>query len=52
MKRSVALGAFCIFSGTAGAAAVNLSTWTAESYPAVAGFNPGISTRSCRWRQR
>ena len=44
VKRSVVLGAFCIFSGTAGAAAVNLSTWTAESYPAVAGFNPGIWT--------
>src|SRR5678815_3053532 len=44
VKRSVVLGAFCIFSGTAGAAAVNLSTWTAESYPAVSGFNPGIWT--------
>jgi hypothetical protein len=28
----------------ADAAPVNLNTWTAESYPAVAGFNPGIWT--------
>lgn len=30
--------------GAARAAAVDLSTWTAESYPAVAGFRPGVWT--------
>lgn len=43
-KRSVLLGAICVFSTTAGAAAVDLTTWSSESYPAVAGFNPGIWT--------
>lgn len=31
-------------SGTVQAATVNLNTWTAESYPAVSGFDPGIWT--------
>ncbi|MBX3636501.1 MAG: PEP-CTERM sorting domain-containing protein [Rubrivivax sp.] len=31
-------------SGAAYGAAVDLNTWTAESYPAVSGFNPGIWT--------
>lgn len=31
-------------SGASHSAPVNLNTWTAESYPAVAGFNPGIWT--------
>ena len=31
-------------AGVAQAATVNLNTWTAESYPAVSGFNPGIWT--------
>ena len=36
---SIVLGITC-----ANAAPVNLNTWTAESYPAVQGFNPGIWT--------
>ncbi|MBX3600801.1 MAG: PEP-CTERM sorting domain-containing protein [Rubrivivax sp.] len=31
-------------TGAANAAPVNLNTWTAESYPAVSGFSPGIWT--------
>jgi hypothetical protein len=33
-----------LVSGAASAAAVDLSTWTAESYPAVSGFNTGLWT--------
>ena len=36
--------ALCFGSGVASAAAVDLNTWTAESYPAVSGFSPGIWT--------
>jgi len=35
---------FCLVSGAASAAPVNLTTWTAESYPAVSGFSPGVWT--------
>ena len=37
-------GACFLYAGTAGAATVHLDTWHPESYPAVAGFNPGIWT--------
>jgi len=48
IKTMVALSAFLaplIFSN-AQAAAVDLSTWTAESYPAVSGFGDGVWTVS------
>ena len=35
------LGLFCVSSH---AAPVNLTTWSQESYPAVAGFSPGVWT--------
>jgi len=35
------LGAFCIFAGSATAASVDLSSWTAESYSSVSGFPAG-----------
>ena len=37
-------GCVWLATGAAGASPVNLGTWTAESYPAVAGFNPGVWT--------
>lgn len=36
--------ACCLLVGTASAAPVDLNTWTAESYPAVAGFGAGVWT--------
>jgi hypothetical protein len=39
------VAAFCGWlSAAASAATVDLTTWTAESYPAVSGFNPGVWT--------
>jgi len=44
-SKSFAVGvAFCFASGLVSGAPVDLSTWTAESYPAVSGFNAGVWT--------
>lgn len=39
-----AVSAGCLMAGAAGATPVDLGSWTAESYPAVAGFAPGVWT--------